>query len=130
MSKFVHISVLVVLGTVGGAGCLTGRAATPAERPALEVPPPPDRVIPQVPAPEPVSGLVPVIQAIVDRVMIEKDQGLVSFDLGKFLFKPVHGVPWYMAIAHAHIRSRCATEEHDSAIFKTEFVIAENFGEH
>ena len=42
---------MAVLATASGA-CLTGRAQTPAERPALDVPPPPSRAIPQLPAPE------------------------------------------------------------------------------
>ena len=36
---------------LGGAACATTRAATPVERPALEVPPPPPRVITPLPAP-------------------------------------------------------------------------------
>ena len=52
--------MVVALGTVGGAACLTSRAQTPAEHPALEVPAPPDRVIPQVPPPEPTPVIEPV----------------------------------------------------------------------
>jgi periplasmic protein TonB len=41
------------------AACLTGRAQTPARQPALDVPPPPPRVIEPVPA-EPVTTIEPV----------------------------------------------------------------------
>jgi hypothetical protein len=44
--------LFVVIVSVSGAACITGRAATPAERPALEVPMPPSRTIPQLPPPE------------------------------------------------------------------------------
>ena len=41
------------------AGCLTTRAQTPTERPALEVPPPPPRLIDPAPIPEPTPEPVP-----------------------------------------------------------------------
>src|SRR5688572_21759896 len=53
MSTNVRISLLVALSTVAASGCITARAQSPADRPALEVPMPPSRTIPQVPAPEP-----------------------------------------------------------------------------
>lgn len=63
MSKIVHLSLLIGLSIVGGSACLTGRAQTPAERPALDVPAPPDRVVPQVPPPEPP---LPAIEPVED----------------------------------------------------------------
>jgi hypothetical protein len=59
----VQTTVLVVLSTAGAAGCLTGRAQTEAERPALDVPAPPDRVVPHVPPPEPP---LPAIEPVED----------------------------------------------------------------
>ena len=44
--------VLVGLLGIGGAGCATTRAEVPRERPALDVPMPPPRVISPIPAPE------------------------------------------------------------------------------
>lgn len=52
-STTVRISLFLALAMIGGSACLTGRAQGTSDRPALEVPPPPDRVVPQVPAPEP-----------------------------------------------------------------------------
>ena len=43
-----------------GTACITGRAQSPPERPALEVPMPPSRTIPQVPSPDPPPTLDPV----------------------------------------------------------------------
>ena len=53
MTTIARRTVIVLLAAVAGAGCMTGRAATPAERPALEVPAPPARVIAHVPSPDP-----------------------------------------------------------------------------
>ena len=63
MRNVTRVSLLVALSTVGGAACLTTRAQTPADRPALEVPAPPERLVPQVPAPDPV---VPAIEPVED----------------------------------------------------------------
>lgn len=63
MSKIVRLSLLIGLSIVGGSACLTGRAQTEAERPALDVPAPPDRVVPQVPPPEPP---LPAIEPVED----------------------------------------------------------------
>ena len=54
--------VLTVLATAGGAACATSRAAEPLERPALDMPAPPPRVIvplprPETPLPDPVGQL-------------------------------------------------------------------------
>ena len=62
MRAFVQRIPLVVLATALAAACSTARAAAPIERPALEVPPPPPRVIiplppPEMPSPEPVGDL-------------------------------------------------------------------------
>lgn len=43
------------------AGCLTGRAQTPAQRPALEVPPPPPRVVEPLPE-DPPTRIEPVAE--------------------------------------------------------------------
>ena len=53
---------LIVLVTITGAACATSRAAEPIERPALEMPAPPPRVIvplprPETPLPDPVGEL-------------------------------------------------------------------------
>lgn len=63
MKAPVRSILLIVLTTLAGAACATTRAETPGERPALDVPLPPPRVItplpvqPQAPAPEPVGDL-------------------------------------------------------------------------
>jgi hypothetical protein len=63
MKTAFRATLLVALAAIGGSGCATTRAETPRERPALDVPPPPPRVItplpvfPEPPAPEPVSDL-------------------------------------------------------------------------
>lgn len=44
---------IVALSAVGSSACRTVRAATPVERPNLEVPPPPPRIIEPAPAAEP-----------------------------------------------------------------------------
>jgi hypothetical protein len=56
--------MLTRIGSLLGAGllasaCLTTRAATPIERPALEVPPVPPRVVEAAPAPD-LGGLEPI----------------------------------------------------------------------
>ena len=62
MSRFLRRTALVGLATVLVSACATTRAETPRERPALEVPVPPPRVItppapPQAPMPQPVPEL-------------------------------------------------------------------------
>src|SRR5687767_4160957 len=53
-------NTIIVLWMAGlTAGCMTTRAHTPAERPALDVPPAPPRVVEAAPAPEPAPELVP-----------------------------------------------------------------------
>jgi len=52
-------AALAVLVGLAGAACTTTRAATPVERPALEVPPPPPRVVAPLPRPQP-NQLEPV----------------------------------------------------------------------
>ena len=64
MRTITRVSLLLVLSAATGSACATGRAQAPMEhRPALEVPAPPDRVVPQVPAPEPV---LPAIEPVED----------------------------------------------------------------
>jgi hypothetical protein len=53
------LMVLVVAASMGAA-CRTVRAAEPIERPALEVPPPPPRVIVPIPGPDAPVRLEPV----------------------------------------------------------------------
>jgi hypothetical protein len=54
MKKSALLSLLLGLATVGGsAACKTTQAATAVERPNLDVPPPPPRVIESAPAIEP-----------------------------------------------------------------------------
>ena len=63
MRKTLQLMMVIGLAAAGGSGCATTRAATPAERPALDVPLPPPRVImptpavPEPPAPEPVAEI-------------------------------------------------------------------------
>ena len=63
MRTALRATLLVGLAAIGGTGCATTRAETPRERPALDVPMPPPRVImplptvPGPPAPEPVGDL-------------------------------------------------------------------------
>lgn len=53
-------TIIIVLCMAGlAAGCMTTRAQTPIERPALDVPPAPPRVVEAAPAPEPRPELVP-----------------------------------------------------------------------
>ena len=53
MSGPLRAIVMIVLAALSAAACATTRAETPKERPALEVPVPPPRVITPLPAPEP-----------------------------------------------------------------------------
>jgi hypothetical protein len=62
MSRFLRRTALIGLATALVSACATTRAETPRERPALEVPVPPPRVItplapPQAPMPQPVPEL-------------------------------------------------------------------------
>ena len=50
MRKAAVLIVLVVVACGGGLACRTARAATPVERPNLDVPPPPPRIIEPAPA--------------------------------------------------------------------------------
>jgi hypothetical protein len=45
--------VLLLLASMTGAACSTTKAATPVERPVLDVPPVPHRIVEPVPLPEP-----------------------------------------------------------------------------
>ncbi len=63
MTTIARVSLLMVLSVGGGSACVTTRAQTPADRPALEVPAPPERLVPQVPAPDPV---LPAIEPVED----------------------------------------------------------------
>lgn len=64
MRAIVRISVLLALATAGGAACVTTRAATPADRPALDVPDPPARVVAQLPTPEPPLPALEVVDEL------------------------------------------------------------------
>ena len=50
--KLLRTALLIGSSALAGAACTTTRAATPIERPALEVPPPPPRVIVPLPPPD------------------------------------------------------------------------------
>jgi hypothetical protein len=57
-------AAIVLASALAASGCMTTRAQTPIERPVLEVPPVPPRVIdpappPELPMPEPVAELPP-----------------------------------------------------------------------
>jgi outer membrane biosynthesis protein TonB len=52
MSRRLVLSVFAVLGFLSLTACATTKAATPVDRPALAVPPPPPRVITPQPLPE------------------------------------------------------------------------------
>ena len=52
-------TIIVLCMAVLAAGCMTTRAQTPIERPALDVPLAPPRVVEAAPAPEPPPELVP-----------------------------------------------------------------------
>lgn len=60
LAKVVNGLVLLALAISAGAACRTVRAAEPIERPALEVPPPPPRVIVPLPGPNAPPRLEPV----------------------------------------------------------------------
>jgi outer membrane biosynthesis protein TonB len=47
------VGALAVASLAGATACTTTKAATPVERPALEVPPPPPRVVEPTPVPPP-----------------------------------------------------------------------------
>ena len=64
MRTIAHVSLLMALSVAGGSACLTTRAQTPVDRPALEVPAPPERLVPQVPAPDPVSPPIEPVEDI------------------------------------------------------------------
>lgn len=66
MSNTRRLFVLLALTTSAAlsAACITSRAQTPAERPALDVPKPPDRVIAQVPPPEPPPPAIEPVEDI------------------------------------------------------------------
>lgn len=53
----------MLAAVAGSAACRTARAATPVERPNLEVPPPPPRIIEPVAAPEPLPEPVTELPA-------------------------------------------------------------------
>jgi hypothetical protein len=53
MTAPLRASIVALLVGFAGTACTTTRAATPVERPALEVPPPPPRVVAPQPAPQP-----------------------------------------------------------------------------
>jgi hypothetical protein len=53
MKTTFRAAVLIGFATIGGAACTTTKAAAPIERPALEVPPPPPRVVEPIPLPPP-----------------------------------------------------------------------------
>lgn len=59
MRTRIRAAVLAILVGLGAAACTTTRAATPVERPPLEVPPPPPRLVVPLPAPQP-NQLEPV----------------------------------------------------------------------
>ena len=64
LSKIARASLLLVLALNGAAACITTRAQTPTERPALDVPKPPDRVIAQVPPPDPPPPAIEPVEDI------------------------------------------------------------------
>lgn len=53
MTRALRTFLLIALVAVGVAGCATTRAEVPRERPALDVPMPPPRVIEPLPVPDP-----------------------------------------------------------------------------
>lgn len=60
VGRLVKLLVLIAFAASAGAACRTARAAEPVERPALEVPPPPPRVIVPLPGPDAPVRLEPV----------------------------------------------------------------------
>lgn len=64
MRAIVRITLLLALATAGGTACVTTRAATPADRPALDVPDPPARVVAQLPTPEPPLPVLEVVDEL------------------------------------------------------------------
>jgi hypothetical protein len=72
--------VAILAAASGASACVTGRAQTPTQRPALEVPPPPPRVVeplPAEPAPplEPVADLPPATSTSVRNRPAPRDTG-------------------------------------------------------
>jgi hypothetical protein len=59
MRNTIHVILLMGLVAIGSAGCATTQAKAPVERPALEVPPVPERVIESPPAPQIAPDPVP-----------------------------------------------------------------------
>lgn len=70
MFRASHLSALIAVAALGGAACTTTRAATPVERPALEVPPAPPRVIVPMPAPD----APPVLEPVEDLPVVTGDR--------------------------------------------------------
>ena len=64
MRTIVRNSLFVILTAVSGAACVTARAATHADRPALDVPDPPARVVAQVPSPDPPLPALEVVDEL------------------------------------------------------------------
>lgn len=81
MSRLVVPGLVLLLAAAGGAACRTARAATPVERPNLDVPPPPARVVePAPPVEEPPTdpvGEVPTAPAsgTASRPRPQRDSG-------------------------------------------------------
>lgn len=79
MRTTIRTAALAVLVGLAGAACTTTRAAVPLDRPGLEVPPPPPRIVVPLPAPqpdqlEPVQALGPgSIESARPRVQREKE---------------------------------------------------------
>jgi outer membrane biosynthesis protein TonB len=63
-----RLSLLALAASIGGSACLTGRAQTPTERPALEVPEPPARVVAQGPPPPPVTPVIDPVEDIPSNI--------------------------------------------------------------
>lgn len=69
VGRLATVLVLLAFAISAGAACRTVRAAEPIERPALEVPPPPPRVIVPLPGPDAPPRLEPVeeLPAVTDK---------------------------------------------------------------